>query len=641
VFEGTRSLLWRYAAAALAVAGATAARRLLDPLIGDNFAFITYFPAIVLAAWFGGFGPALAALVFAEFAVAYFILQPRGTLEVIGVENQTGFALFLAGGLSIALLGGSMRAAQRRAEEAARLAQRTREWLEVTLASVGDGVITTDTRGDVTFLNAAAQTLTGWLQAEAVGRPLREVFDVRREGVAGPAEDPVAKALRAGGVAVLGPGSVLADRGGRERLIEASAAPIRDAAGRSFGCVVIFRDVTERRAAEKARREAEARRVEELKEADRRKDEFLATLAHELRNPLAPIRNALHILRFAGDDGPVVARSRDLMERQVNSLVRLVDDLLDVSRVMRGKISLHKGPVELADVVARAAETAHPVLDARGQALIVSLPPEPLVLAADVVRLAQVVANLLNNAAKYSERLGRVWLTAERHDGEVELRVRDEGIGIAPEVLPRVFELFMQADRSVGRSQGGLGIGLTLVQRLVELHGGRVEARSAGPGKGSEFVVRLPLWKDEGGRMKAEGSPASVHPSSFRLHPSKKRVLVVDDNVDACTSLADMIRSWGHEVETAYDGRSALEKAAGRQPDIIFLDLGMPGMTGLEVCQRLRQIAGLARTPVVALTGWGQDADRRRSREAGFSLHVTKPIDPQLLEDLLRRPAFG
>jgi CheY-like chemotaxis protein/two-component sensor histidine kinase len=369
---------------------------------------------------------------------------------------------------------------------------------------------------------------------------------------------------------------------------------------------------------------------EALREADRRKDEFLATLAHELRNPLAPIRNSLQILKMPRVDLATAQQTREMMERQVHHLVRLVDDLLDVSRVMRGKIELRKEPVELATVVARAVETAQPLIEVQGHELDISLPPESLLLDADSVRFAQVVGNLLTNAAKYTEANGHIWLTARREGDQAVLSVRDTGIGIAPDMLPHVFELFVQVDHATSRSQGGLGIGLTLVKNLVEMHGGMVEAHSAGLGKGCEFVVRLPLTVQQG-QQPPEGSSEGRQESP----PSSHRLLVVDDNEDAAHSLAMLLRLQGHEVRVAHDGPSALEVATSYLPDLVFLDIGMPGMDGYDVARRLRKTPGLEKTVLAALTGWGQQEDRRRTAEAGFNHHLVKPPEPKVLDELL------
>jgi PAS domain S-box-containing protein len=366
-----------------------------------------------------------------------------------------------------------------------------------------------------------------------------------------------------------------------------------------------------------------------LREADRRKDEFLATLAHELRNPLAPIRNSLQILKMARVDAATAQQTREMMERQVHHLVRLVDDLLDVSRVMRGKIELRKEAVELATVFARAVETAKPLIEVQGHQLDVSVPQESLLLDADPVRLAQVIGNLLTNSAKYTESSGHIWLTAWRDGAQAVLSVRDTGIGIAPDMLPHVFELFVQADHASTKAQGGLGIGLTLVKNLVEMHKGTVEARSEGLGKGSEFLVRLPLVRQEGlepGERETDRQPPIV---------SGHRLLVVDDNQDAALSLALLLRLQGHDVQVAHDGPTALQLVAASRPDLVFLDIGMPGMDGYEVARRLRGTPSLEKVVLAALTGWGQQEDRRRTAEAGFDHHLVKPLEPKALENLL------
>ena len=371
-----------------------------------------------------------------------------------------------------------------------------------------------------------------------------------------------------------------------------------------------------------------------LREADRRKDEFLATLAHELRNPLAPVRNALQILKMPRVDTQTMQRSREMMERQVQHLVRLVDDLMDMSRVMRGKIELRREKVELATIVANAIEAARPLLDARGHDLSVRVSTESLLLDADPVRLSQVVGNLLTNAAKYTEPGGRIWLTAEREGDMAALRVRDNGIGITAAMIPRIFDLFVQADHAATKAQGGLGIGLTLVKNLVEMHNGFVQARSAGLGRGSEFVVNLPVapWAPE--RSPLLVTDAWADPL---VRPLGRRVMVVDDNQDAADSLAMLLRLQGHEVRVAYSGAAALEATQNYTPDVVFLDLGMPGMDGYEAARRLRAQPGLGRTVLAALTGWGQEDDRRRTAQAGFDHHLLKPPEPKAVETVLAR----
>ncbi|HJT75579.1 MAG TPA: PAS domain S-box protein, partial [Gemmataceae bacterium] len=624
-------------------------------------------------------------------------------------------------------------AARRAAEESAREAQRQRQQLHVTLASIGDAVIVTDRDGVVTFLNPVAVALTGWEPHEAAGQPLERVFRIINEETRQPAENPVHKVLREGVVVGLANHTVLVARDGREVPIDDSGAPIRGQDEAIAGVVLVFRDVTEARRAVEARlylaaivessddaiightldgrivswnrgaerlygytaaevvgrplallvppdhpdevpallervrggeyiehfetvrvrkdgrrvdvsltispvRSAEgkitgaskvARDITARKEEDRRKDEFLALLAHELRNPLAPIRNGLQVLRLAGNDRQAVEQTRAVMERQLHHLVRLVDDLLDVSRISRGKLRLHKERITLAAAVGDALDVCEALVKERGHELTVALPGEPVYVDADKTRLAQALCNLLSNAVKYSDRGSRIWLTAERQGGEAVIRVKDTGVGIPAPMLARVFDLFTQVDRSLEKSQGGLGVGLTIVKRLVELHGGRVEAHSEGVGKGSEFVVRLPAVpapapEPTGPR---DGTPAAP--------AVRRRVLVADDNKDAAETLGMILRASGHEVRTAHDGLSAVEAAASFRPDVVLLDIGMPKLNGYDACRRIREQPGAKDMVLVALTGWGQDEDRRRSREAGFDHHLVKPVEPGALDDLL------
>jgi PAS domain S-box-containing protein len=378
-----------------------------------------------------------------------------------------------------------------------------------------------------------------------------------------------------------------------------------------------------------------ARLYQELRDTDRRKDEFLAMLGHELRNPLAPLRNALHLVRLRGPDRRQVVRDAcELMERQVEHLVRLVDDLLDVSRITRGKIKLRKERVDLAAVVQRAVEGSRPLIDSRRHAFQVSLAKGPLPVEADPVRLAQVFLNLLNNAAKYTPDGGTITLRVEREGGRAAVRVRDTGTGIPPEMLPHVFELFTQVDRTLDRAEGGLGIGLTLVRHLTEMHFGTVEVTSGGPGRGTEFVVRLPLLTDEAPAAEA-ARPAP------EAAPRRRHILVVDDNRDAAESLALLLRLFGNEVRTAYDGRIALDAAQSHRPDVVLLDIGLPGLDGLEVCRRLRAQPDGGKMLIVAMTGYGQEEDKRRSREAGFNAHLVKPVDFDALKDLLASPEMA
>jgi PAS domain S-box-containing protein len=500
-----------------------------------------------------------------------------------------------------------------------------REWLRVTLESIGDAVVATDMEGRVTFLNPVAEELTGWTVAEAVGRPLPEIFHIVNEETRKPAENPVSKVLREGTIAGLANHTILISRSGLEVPIDDCAAPILDNEGELLGVVMVFHDVIERRNLEREL----SLRAARLAEADRRKDEFLAMLAHELRNPLAPIRNALHLLGVPGASPDALRTAREMMERQVQHMVRLVDDLLDVSRITRGKVQLRLEQVEVSALIQRAAEAARPHIESKGQVFAVSLPAEPIPLYADPTRLDQVLLNLLNNAAKFTDPGGRIEISASRQNGGVRISVRDTGIGIDRELLPRIFEPFMQGDQSLDRSQGGLGVGLTLARSLVEMHGGTLTAFSEGSGRGSELVVWLPLRREPVARPGEKGSPGERGGD----RPGR-RVLVVDDNRDSAESIALLAEIWGHEVQTVHDGPSALDAAASSLPEVVLLDIGLPGMDGYEVARRLRQEWG-KKLVLIAMTGYGMDEDRRRSRDAGFDHHLVKPVDPEALRVLL------
>jgi signal transduction histidine kinase len=379
-----------------------------------------------------------------------------------------------------------------------------------------------------------------------------------------------------------------------------------------------------------------------LKEADRHKDEFLAMLAHELRNPLAPIHNAVQLMRRKPAADPLVARSREIIERQLAHLTRLVDDLLDVSRITRGKINLAKEVIDLPTLVARAVETAQPLIEEHGHELTVEIPSDTVAVLGDPTRLTQALANVLSNAAKYTDPGGRITISARPDGPEIEVRVRDTGIGIPAELLPLIFNLFTQLDHSAGRAQSGLGIGLALVRRLIEMHGGSVTAHSNGPGQGSEFVIRLPLHTmdaRESNRKPHSNSQPPVEQSMPDADgiPAQRRILVADDNNDALESLATLLQLGGHEVYTAANGELALEYAERHRPEVALLDIGMPMLDGYEVARRIRAQPWGARITLVALTGWGQDSDRRHSREAGFDSHLVKPLDLEMLTDLLAR----
>jgi PAS domain S-box-containing protein len=406
-------------------------------------------------------------------------------------------------------------------------------------------------------------------------------------------------------------------RGLGPRWISAIYTPTFDAAGAVDGWVAVVLDIEER-----------LRIEESLREADRRKNEFLATLAHELRNPLAPMRNAVQIMGQT-DDTTLAERARGILERQLGQMVRLIDDLLDVSRITRGKLELRREAVTLESVIGSALEISRPLIDAAGHELTVVLPPGPVMFDADPTRLAQVFANLLNNAAKFTDRGGRIMLAAAVEGTDAVVSVNDTGIGIPADRLPHIFDMFSQVAPALERSQGGLGIGLSLVKGLVEMHGGGVEVRSEGPDRGSEFVVRLPTTT----------RPAAPEPGRLNGHATAGcgawRVLVVDDLHDSADSLAVFLRLAGHDVRTAYDGPAAVEVASTFRPEVILLDIGLPGMNGYEVAQHLREQPWGQTTILVAVTGWGQEEDKRRAREAGIEHHLTKPVIPGVLQRLL------
>jgi len=404
-----------------------------------------------------------------------------------------------------------------------------------------------------------------------------------------------------------------------EIWLEGSSIPEIEADG-SILWYGFIHDITERKRPEEA-----------LREADRRKDEFLAMLAHELRNPLAPIRNSVQLLKEQDmASSPMLEWCRNVIDRQASHMARLLDDLLDVARTMQGKISLKTEHFNLAEIIDSAMETCSPLIKARGLNLVILHSATPQWLKGDRFRLAQVLSNLLNNAAKYTDEGGRITLSVSQEESMALIKVRDTGIGIAPDMLPHIFDLFTQADGSLSHSQGGLGIGLTLVRRLVEMHGGTVEAYSAGIGQGSEFTVRLPLLLNEHNEIAEAASSGGVMPLCHKL-----RILVVDDYPDALDSLSMLLQAEGHEVDTANSGTKAIERAQAFRPRVVLLDIGLPDMDGYEVAQRLRELPETQLAVLIALTGYGQPEDRARSKRAGFDHHLLKPVDPDILSTLL------
>jgi len=873
------SSLRNYVIGFAVVALAVLVRWLLDPIMGDSLPLVTLFGAVAAAVWLGGYRLAIPVTVVGYLACHYLFIPPRGGFDLTSTENIVGFVAYLFTCSLIIVFGEAARVAQTRATE-------RREVLKVTLGSIGDAVITSDTEARITYLNQVAESLTGWSLQDALGQPLESVFPILNELTGQPAENPATRAMREGVVVGLANHTVLLRKDGSKCPIDDSAGPIRNEQGYVSGCVLIFRDVTAQRVVERdkanqlltarllasivessndaiisksldgviqtwnaaaehlfgftsaeavgrhislvipAERLAEedqiiaslreGRRIEhfeterlrkdgerivvsltispikddsgnvigaskivrdvtdrhraesermnfvtvienstdfigmcdlnglvffvnraglemvgldnieearqksvkefffpedqemlmneffpkvlenghgeievrfrnfktgaarwmaykvlaltdslnrpvgfatvsqdvterkrleddlrklaaDLSEADRRKNEFLATLAHELRNPLAPMSNMLEVLKRAGDDQRVLKRAHDTIERQLVQMVRLVDDLLDLSRVTHDRLELRRSDVELSSVIQQAVEVAHPLIDSAGHHLTIDLPKEPIYLHADRARLAQVFGNLLNNSSKYTRPGGTISLSAERVEGELIVTVRDDGAGIPQDKLNSIFDMFTQVDSTSDRSQGGLGIGLTLVKRLTEMHGGSIEARSAGEGQGSEFIVRLPI-------LTAQAVKRPDKPELGTVSSPQRRVLIVDDNRDSADSLAMLLEITGNKTYMAHDGLEAVEAIGKHRPQVVLLDIGLPTLDGHEVCRRVREQPWGKDIVMIALTGWGQADDLRKSEEAGFNGHLVKPVDYDKLLELLEslsKPAIG
>ena len=470
-----------------------------------------------------------------------------------------------------------------------------------------------DTQGRIATWNSGAERILGYKEAEIIGQPFAIIFNPQE--IVNRQPEHELEIARDKGRSEDERWHVRKD--GSRLWASGVVTPLWDGAGKLRGYAKVMRDITDRKRAEV-----------DLAEANQRKDEFLAMLAHELRNPLAPILNALHLLRREKMVSPSQAEATNMIDRQVRQIIRLVDDLLDISRISRGKIHLRKERVELNRIVQRAVETARHLIDTRKHELTVSLPPEAIWLEADSARLEQVLGNLLNNAAKYTEPNGRIWVTAVREGPIVILRIKDTGIGILPEMLPRIFDLFVQADRSLDRAEGGLGIGLTLVKSLVQLHQGTIEAHSPGVGQGSEFVIRLHAVPEVTASQPDRAAGEAAKGRQLRL-------LVVDDNADTVESLAMLLRLSGHEVQTANTGPTGLQAALAENLDVAMLDLGLPGIDGYEIARRVRQQTD--KPILIAMTGYGQPEDRERTKEAGFDYHLIKPVDPEKLQALLSK----
>jgi PAS domain S-box-containing protein len=500
-----------------------------------------------------------------------------------------------------------------------------RDLLAAIVESSDDAIISMTLTGHVTSWNAGATRLFGYTADEMIGNTTLRLQP--------PEEEHRILDRINSGESVRRYETVRFAKDGRQLDISLSAARMRDDTGRIVGIAKVARDITEAKQAEAAIKRSQ----EALREADRRKDEFLALLAHELRNPLAPLVNALELLRPAAAADPSLQRLRNMMQRQLTQLERLVDDLLDVSRISRGRFELRRAPVALALAVETAVEGCQSLIAAREHTVSVDISTEPLVVEGDFARLAQVFANLLSNSAKYTEPGGRIEVTVRRSGAEAVMTVSDTGIGIPRESLDVVFDMFSQVQAHKQHARGGLGIGLALVRSLVEMHGGSVEAQSDGPGRGSTFTVRLPLLQTP-----TEAKPNPPHPGTHESTTQRRRrVLIADDNVDAASSLASILQLQGHETRIATNGHQAVELAATYRPEIIFMDVGMPLLDGLEATRQIRAQPWGKSMLIVALTGWGQRNDRLRTREVGMNMHLVKPIDLKEITAVLDREGPG
>jgi PAS domain S-box-containing protein len=625
-----QSRLFTYAVALGALIAAIALRALLDPFLGDTLPFVTLFGAVAVAVWTGGLGVAVTTGLLGYVACHLLFLQPRGTLDLSSARDVVGLAAYLFTCALIMLIGEAMRAARRRASERgeallASLAERQKFMTLVETST--DFIGMCDLAGVPFYVNPAGLRMVGLDNLEQARRThVREFFL--------PADQAKIMEEFFPSVVENGHGEIEVRfrkfRTGATRWMAYKVLALTDTTGRRYGFATVSQDVSERRRLEDSLRSM----ASDLSDADRRKNEFLATLAHELRNPLAPLSNTLAVLKRTGGCPSTLDWCIDNMERQVGQIVRLVDDLLEVSRITHGRLDLRKSRIELAAVIEQAVQACAPLARSCGHEVLVRLPREPISLHADPARLVQVFSNLLNNACKYTPEGGKIGLDVERQGNYAAITVEDNGVGIPHDKLHRIFDMFMQVDQSLERSRGGLGIGLVLVKRLVEMHGGSVEASSGGEGLGTRFVIRLPAAFDQ---PKAVAQIANAASETAQ----RRSILIVDDNRDAAESLALLLRPISREIHVAHDGEAGLEAAKRHRPDIVLLDIGLPKLNGHEVCRHLRKEQWGSEMVIVALTGWGQENDRRETREAGFDGHLTKPVPYAALTEFLAQACTG
>jgi two-component system CheB/CheR fusion protein len=624
-----KSAMSGYLVAIAATLAVILLRLLLSRFLGDSAYFFPFVIAVTVSAWYGGLKPGLLATALGGVLAVFFFVPPYYTLAISDPKIVTGLVFFFISGVTISLVCDALHKALRRVElseaEAVQYAkdidkrdQAVRDaQQQLHLITDSMSALVTRCTPDLKY-SWVSKPYADWLQ-----RSRDEMIGASIESVIGPAAFqvllPYYRRALDGETARL---ELQIDFGTiGPRWINAVYTPTFGSDGKPDGWVGVVIDI-----------DAQKRSEEALRVTDRRKDTFLAVLAHELRNPLAPLRNSLEILKRPDSSAAQNQQARTAMERQLSHMVRLVDDLLDLSRINSDKLELKKRPVALAEVVSQAVETVRPLVADAGHELLIDLPREPIQLNADVVRLSQAFSNLLNNACKYTDSGGRISLTAARDDEHVNVAIRDNGIGIPADLSPKIFEMFTQANHKNARQHGGLGIGLALVKRLVEMHEGEVSAGANPAGQGSEFRVRLPvIAAARPFEAASDGPTISANPSA------PLRILVVDDNRDSVETLQLLLQLFGNDVSAAYDGEEALSMAIELKPDVVLLDIGLPKLNGYDVARQIRLEPWGSTATLVAITGWGQAEDKDLSREAGFDHHLVKPVDPDILMELIQK----
>lgn len=617
-----------YAVAVAATLAILLFRFLLANIIGDSAFFFPFVIAVTLAAWYGGLKPGLLATLLSSLLVVFIFVPPQYSFKVVDFRFTVALVFFITGGITISLVCNALHKALRRVEQSeAKALQHVKDienrdqalrdaQQQLHLITDSMSALVTRCTPDLKY-SWVSKPYADWLQKsrnEIIGAPIEEIIGKTAFDVLRPYYERTLK-----GETVRLEIEVEFQTIGR-RWVNSVYTPTFAANGKPDGWVGVVIDIDEQKRSEEA-----------LRTTDRRKDTFLAVLAHELRNPLAPMRNSLELLKRSETNPAINQRARATMERQLSHMVRLVDDLLDLSRINSDKLQLQKQPVVLSEVVSQAVETVRPLIAESRHELSIDLPPEPLQLNADTVRLSQAFSNLLNNACKYTDPGGHISLTASQLDGHVVVSIRDNGMGIPTDLSPKIFEMFTQANHTPERQHGGLGIGLALVKRLVEMHEGEVSAGANPTGQGSEFLVRLPLM------MISKANEASTPDSAPATNDATLHILVVDDNRDSAETLSMLLELMGNRVTVAYDGEQAVTTANEIKPDVVLLDIGLPKMNGYEVARQIRQEPWGNNPILVAITGWGQTEDIDLSRESGFDHHLVKPVDHDHLLKLIQK----